>query len=262
MESQAIDDTMLVCYLDGELDPVTARLVEEQFDANPAVRERMAMFRATDELLRAALATPEPSEVSPVLQARIARLLAPPRRLLNRRVWIPLAAVAAMVILVLGGGHLVRQSPPDDNATTMVAHVLEEVADYHGVYAYETEHLVEVPASRQEHLESWLGARVKLPFNVPNLQAYDLAFRGARLLAIDRQPVAQLMYTGKDGAAVALCIALTATDASSSLVRREDDGLKLFGKGAGHHVFVVVGPSGNNALQPIAEAIQGLLQRG
>jgi anti-sigma factor RsiW len=256
-----IDDTLLVSYLDGELDPTTARLVEDQFDIDPVTRERLALLQTTDELLREALEIPEHTGVSPALRAKIESLIRRPRPLLSRRTWMPLAAAAVIGGFVIAGSQMLGHLPFGDSGASSVAHVLNEVAEYHAVYASETEHLVEMPASRQPELEAWLSRRVKFAFAAPDLRAHDLEFRGGRLLAVDSQPVAQLMYTGKDGGVVALCIALTSTDASSGLQQREDDDLTTFGKGAGHHVFVVVGASSNSSLRAIAESMPESLHR-
>jgi anti-sigma factor RsiW len=258
----AIDDTLLVAYLDGELDPTTAKLVEDQFDADPAVRDRMALLQMTDELLREALEIPQHTEAPPALRAKVESLLHPKRRpLISRRAWMPMAAAAAIAGLVFAGPRMLEHQPFANSANAAVAHVLNEVAEYHGVYAYEPEHLVEVPASRQAELESWLSRRVKFAFTAPDLRAQDLEFRGGRLLAVDGQPVAQLMYSGKDGATVAICIAVSSADATSTLQQRDDDDLTTFGKGVGRHVFVVVGPAGNTSLKTIAEGLPESLRR-
>jgi hypothetical protein len=70
------------------------------------------------------------------------------------------------------------------------------------------------------------------------------------------------MYTNNaNGEVVAICIALTAADATSQLQQREDNNLVTYGKGTGHHVFVVVGPASNPNLKAIAEALPGSLRR-
>jgi anti-sigma factor RsiW len=261
----AIDDTLLVSYLDGELDPTTARLVEDQFDIDPATRERMALLQMTDELLREALEIPEHTDVSPALRAKVENLIRQPRSrlrpLMSRRTWMPMAAAAVIGGFVFAGSNMLGRLPFGNGGNSAVAHVLNEVAEYHAVYASEAEHLVEMPASRQPELEAWLSKRVKFAFAAPDLRAHDLEFQGGRLLAVDSQPVAQLMYTGKDGGVVALCIALTSADASSGLQQREDDDLTTFGKGVGHHVFVVIGSSSNTSLRAIAESMPESLRR-
>jgi anti-sigma factor RsiW len=259
--SLAIDDTILVSYLDGELDPTTARLVEDQFDTDPAILERMTLLQMTDELLCAALAIPEHGGVSPALRAKVDSLFRRPRPSIDRRVWMPLAAAAVIGGFVLAGPRMLAHLPFGSTDNSAVAHVLNEVAEYHAVYAYETEHLVEVPASRQAELETWLSSRVKFAFKAPDLREHGLEFRGGRLLAVDSQPVAQLMYTDKHGSVVALCIALASVDASSPLQQHVNDDLVTFGRGVGRHVFVVAGPSSNSSLRAIAEAMPESLRR-
>ncbi len=266
MQSLAIDDTLLVAFVDGELDPTTRRMVLDQIHSDPALAERAAMFRQTTELLRAALSVPEQLEVPPALASNVARLVANAPSAdrsarYGRRLWMSVAAAAAVAGFAIGSSGLLRSVPFASAPNPTVAHVLNEIADYHTVYVGEREHLVEVPAAGKEHLETWLGGRLQLAFQVPDLRAYDLEFKGGRLLGVDRQPVAQLMYTDKAGSPVALCIALTEFDATSPVQRYEDDALTLFGQGIGRHVFIVVGPKDSPVLAPIADAMPGLLKR-
>ena len=216
------------------------------------------MFRATSKLLRAALSTHEYLVVPTALARRISRLMTPPQRH-----WRPLLAAALVAGLIFAGANLVTRLPfTADPAATAVAHVMDEIADYHGVFAAEREHLVKVPAARKDHLEAWLGDKLKFAFKVPDLGDYGLDFQGGRLLAVDRLPVAQLIYTGKDGIPVALCIALITGNATSELQRHDDADMALFGTGQGHHAFVLIGPAANPVLKDIADAMPGLLIRG
>ena len=290
IQSPAIDDTLLVAFADGELDPATEYLVAEQVAGDVALAARVDMFRQTAIQLRAAMSAPDQMRVPDALLARISALVEgsappPPARpegrvpewpgpggremaarpvsRLRRRVWLPaVAAAAAVVGFFAGGGEVGRLMPfGDSGAGASVAHVVAEIADYHGVFAKERDHLVEVAADRQAHLETWLGERVKLAFQVPDLREYGLEFKGGRQLAVDRQPVAQLMYTDKTGAPVALCIALTEMNAVTSVQESTDGDLRLFGQGTGHHVLVVVGPRENTHLRAIADVLPGLLKR-
>jgi anti-sigma factor RsiW len=82
-----------------------------------------------------------------------------------------------------------------------------QVAQYHKIYAREQRHLVEVSAAETPHIEQWLGKRLDdLAFKVPDLSAFGLTFKGARMLVVNGAPVAQLVYLPADGRAVALCI--------------------------------------------------------
>ncbi len=257
MRCLPIDDIMLVAFADGELDPTTTWLVEQQLARDPALAERVALLRATGTLLREALSGRDHLAVPPALASRVARLAQP------RRPWRPWLAAAMVGGLLLAGANLADRLPFNaDPARASIAHVMDEIADYHGVFASEREHLVEIPAERKDHLQAWLGDRLQLAFKIPDLRDHGLDFQGGRLLAVDRLPVAQLMYTGKDGIPVALCIALIAGDASPVLQRRDDGDLALFGRGQGHHVFVLVGPASNKYLPDIANMMPELLNRG
>jgi len=81
---------------------------------------------------------------------------------------------------------------------------LAEVAEYHQVYAKQTRHLFEVPASEQAHIESWLSKEIGVDFKVPDLGDAGWTFQGARLLVAAGKPVAQMMYTNAEGAVIAL----------------------------------------------------------
>jgi hypothetical protein len=258
MGTLPIDDIMLVAFADGELDPTTTWLVEQQIIADPALAERVELFRTTGWLLRAALSTKEHLAVPPALTNRISRLVAPPQRR-----WRPILAAAVVAGLMFAGAKMVPHLPfSADPTKAAVAHIMDEIADYHGVFASEREHLVDVAADRKDHLEAWLGDRLQFALKVPDLGEYGLEIQGGRLLAVDRLPVAQLMYKGKDGIPVALCIALVAGDATSVLQRHDDADTVLFGSGHGHYALVLVGPSSNPVLKDIADVMPGLLHRG
>lgn len=268
MDTLTIDDTLLVMFVDNELDPVTAKLVEEQVAANPVLAERVAMFRDTAALLPMALATPDHLTVPPELAARVERLLddsraRPARQLgrpMGRRSWLSMAAAASVAGFVLGRTDILNHPPFVGAAEKLVEHFLDEVADYHGVYIKEREHLVEVPASRKEHLEAWLGDRLQLAFQVPDLRDFDFTFQGGRLLGVSHQPVGQLMYTAGDGTPIALCIALVGRDTTSSVRRHDEDDLTLYGQGVGRHVLIVAGPKDHRALRSLIAAMPDLLR--
>ncbi len=266
MASLTIDDTLLVAFADGELDALTTHLVAEQIAQDPALAARADAFRHSAELLRQALSSPEQLAVPALLAARVIRLThARPAfsRRIGTRSWGGIAAAAAVAGFIFGAANIVKLPASPANAQhAAVEHILDEIADYHGVFAAETEHLVEVPASRRAHLESWLGSRVEYAFKVPDLKSFDLHFEGGRLLAVDRKPVAQLIYTGPDGKPVALCIALTDGHLGADMVQKDDGDLTMFGRGEGKHAFVVVGPASNRNLGTLARTLPELLARG
>lgn len=258
MTRTQIDDNLLVAYADGELDPATNREVELLALRDPAVQARIAMFRRSAELLREALSEPEALAVPPQLATAVERIGRPSPVRAIRRWSLPMAAaVAGLAIGVAGMNLLVSRTAP----AAPLAHLMAEVADYHGVFAAEDEHLVEVPASRKEHVEQWLGERVRLSFKVPDLSSRQLTFAGARLFAVAREPVAQLMYLGPQGERVALCIGRNHGERSSGIERLKEGDVTILGQARGGHVYVVAGPSDNPSLEGLAAELPDLLTR-
>jgi anti-sigma factor RsiW len=259
MTRTQIDDNLLVAYADGELDPATNREVELLALREPAVQARIAMFRRSTELIKEALSGPEDLTVPQQVVETIRRGSRPSPVPTLRRWSLPIAAaLAGIAIGVAGMSTFALRTPPPDPLT----YLMTEVADYHGVFAAEEEHLVEVPASRKEHLERWLGERVKLAFKVPDLSNRQLTFAGARMFAVAREPVAQLMYLGPNGERVALCIGRNHGDRSTAGIARLREGdVKILGQARGSHVYVVAGPADNPTLDAIAAELPDLLSR-
>lgn len=189
-------DTMLLAYVDGELDSAGIGEVERLIAADPQARRTVEMYQKTAALLRAAC-----GEAMYVPGA--ARFLPPPvvaRPWLRRRqVWAAAASVAAGVIA--GGGATWLGTRPSPMAV-----LIDEVAEYHTVFSREQTHLVEVPAARAQELTAWLGERLRLQLRIPDLAAEGLRFAGGRMLVVDGAPVAQLIYTRAEGFPVAVCI--------------------------------------------------------
>jgi anti-sigma factor RsiW len=258
-----IDDILLCAYADGELDPSTAREVETLAARNTAVRDRIALFRQSRDLLEAALSQPQCTDVPRQLRTSAERAVfrAGPRAAIAS--WSRRALAAAALVIALGLGVAVTRLV--EHGTVLprsgVAVVMHEVAEYHPVYVREVEHLVEVPASRREHIEEWLGERVGLALRAPDLSAYGLAFQGARLVALHDQPLAQLMYTGENEQRVALCVTKLVGRPSEKRQSIVEYGLKLHGLSRGEHVFLVVGPTEEPIVDRLATDLPSLLAR-
>jgi anti-sigma factor RsiW len=129
-----------------------------------------------------------------------------------------------------------------------------QVAQYHKIYAREQRHLVEVSAEETPHIEQWLGKRLDdLAFKVPDLSAFGLTFKGARMLVINGAPVAQLIYLPADGRAFALCIIHSKKDDKPLTVSQQDD-LNLVDWRVKGYGFVAIGWENQDELRAIAEA--------
>ncbi|MCG7626089.1 anti-sigma factor [Epibacterium sp. Ofav1-8] len=127
-----------------------------------------------------------------------------------------------------------------------------QVVGSHDVYETQSRHLVEVAASEKDHIESWLGKTTGVTFATPDLTAHGLEFRGARLLAANGLPVAQLLNTDRAGSVVALCIApvdTSPTDAAANI--RKVGSYDTVSWSASGARFVFVGPESTVPLSEV-----------
>ncbi|MFD1329522.1 anti-sigma factor family protein [Mycoplana ramosa] len=172
---------------------------------------------------------------------------------------------AALVLLLAGGsaGYLLgaqHAAPAAPAQAVQSRSWLDDIADYHRVYARQTRHLAEVSAAESPHITDWLSKAVGVDFAIPDLTANRLSFQGGRLLVAGGKPTAQLLYKDEDGEIFAVCFqrsdpAVERTELDDSI--RDDLGLISWQAGAAS--FVVVGPSSDPALETIAQAVaQGI----
>jgi len=256
---QMPDDALLCAFADGELEKKAAREIEALAAQYPAVRERIEMFRRSAHLVRFAFPEGHFADIPPDLQRQVED--ATSTRRVKPRDWARQALVAAVLVFGIAFGATVTRYLEHGTVLprSAVAAVMYEVAEYHPTYARETEHLVEVPASRREHIEQWLGARVGLDLKAPDLTVQGLTFRGARLVPLEDQVLAQLMYTDQTERRIALCVTKLVGRPSDTLQTLVDGGLKLHGVSKGQHIFLVVGPEDSAILDQIADQLPTLL---
>lgn len=109
MNSAEFDDVTLMAYADGVLESDEARRVAEVAQSNPAIAERVRMFRETGELLSALGRARAEEPLPEALAARVERALAETRDAETvvpfaapRPPWRPMAMAAAGVALAAG----------------------------------------------------------------------------------------------------------------------------------------------------------------
>jgi anti-sigma factor RsiW len=232
------DDTVLVAFVDGELDESTARSVEAAMEQDPDTRHRVHLLRQSASLVGAVFRQPKYRQVSP----KLAKLAAStrPRLAHFRPSWrFALPVAASIVAAAIGFGVGAWHGPAQSDFTHQL---LDEVAEYHVVFAREREHQVEVAADRLDEIQSWLGERLRRKLVVPDLSDRGLTFRGARLLVVGRKPVAQLVYNFPDRLDRPFAICITAGPANDVPLRTHtDDGLNLALWGRNGFVYVLAG---------------------
>jgi anti-sigma factor RsiW len=262
----------LVAYVDGELAAADARAVEAWLagdaEAQQLRRQLQEDSLALRGLLSAVLREPAPKQLvdaitpkgdadaRPAAGATVAQLpgRARPRPLAP---WVAMAAAVCLIVGGLGGFFAGQYQTRQEMAsvTPQPLSWIMQVAQYHRVYAAEKRHLVEVAAAETPHIESWLGKRLEMPLVVPDLTAQGLTFEGARMLVIDGEPVAQLIYTPPDGRALALCIIRSPREDKPLTASQQED-LRIVDWRAKGYGFVVVGWEDEARMRAIAEASQ------
>lgn len=165
-----------------------------------------------------------------------------------------LTAVAALIALLVGGTAGYFAGLSESQQVVSVPGWLTHIADYHRVYANQNRHLVEVPASEADHIQTWLTKSVGVDVRIPDLSAQGLTFEGARLLVIAGKPVAQLMYTDADMRVVAIYQIQSDTPRDGF----EELSINTFDMvtwGSQNSNFVVVGDEAREDLVEIAQSV-------
>ncbi|MFV2052394.1 zf-HC2 domain-containing protein [Aliiroseovarius sp. YM-037] len=199
----------LSAYLDGTLSDAERAKIEALVASDADAADELAALQQADAAIGSAFAsmleTPVPRalisaiEETPVIPSA-ANLPRPPRWGFGT-----VAAALALLMIGAGGGSVLTRLYTPSVEIAAAPGWLDQVAEYHRVYAREGRHLVEVPAADAAHLQTWLSNRTGVAFSIPDLTGRGLTFAGGRLLVAAGKPVGQLMYTDADGQVVALC---------------------------------------------------------
>lgn len=271
-----IDDEMLSAYLDGELSDDVAARVEAALAEDMALQGQLAALieadQAAQEVFAAQLSEPVPEaltraieaaplggtatgprdavpmpEPAPITAPEPANIPTPPAT----SGWAIAAAVAGALLIGGAGGLYFGSATPSQPAA--VAAWIEDIADYHAVYAQQVRHLVEVPAAEADHIETWLTGTLGATVTIPDLAPQGLTFEGARLLVAAGRPVAQLLYTDADGAVVALC--QIQSDSPQPDIREDRvNAFSLVSWGGSEANFVIVTDEGRSDLDAIVRS--------
>jgi anti-sigma factor RsiW len=239
-------DALLVAYADGELDETSIAEVEAYLAATPEAQRTLAIYRDTAALLRAAFPENRYVRGDVPQHDRPTRAESKLRGLrLPGYTW----AVAASLVMGMIGYAAGAFWPGLGESRR--DRMLDEVAQYHSIYSRETVHLVEVPATQEDHLKAWLGKRVNASLVIPNFNQDGLTFAGGRLVVLDGEPVAELMYTRPTGLPIALCI-LYHVGQPSTIAMEQRGNLNLATWNDGSHSYFVVGEADRATIEGLA----------
>lgn len=279
---QKRDDEALVAYLDGELDAGERQQVEAWLEAEPAARTRLAALTEATDLVRGAYAEivdePVPERLiaaargpadAPGADAKVVVLRPGRRRSLLGAVegrWAYAAAAGVFGLMIGGAGGFFGGSmlPPNPSieqkvaANTLNTSWLDNAAAYYklSVGAGDTM-LVDVPASNDnpealQKISQTLSQQVRLP----DLKPWGLTFRGARLVAVEGKPAAQLVYTTDNKAIGPLTLLIGSSkqpDVAPTFDQRQNVN-QLYWRHHGH-AYVLVGQANVGYLWGIANDV-------
>ena len=183
-----VSDAELHAYVDGQLGGDRVATVEAALLQDADLAARAAAYRAQNTALRAAL---DPWLAEPLPADLLAAAL-PGSKGRPQPGWTTYGAWAAMLVIgvVLGWGAreatLARAGVP----TTFA----KQAAFTHALYAVDPRRPVEVSASEEQSLVTWLTKRTGQAARAPDLSSVGFHLVGGRLVAGNQSPTALLMY--------------------------------------------------------------------
>ncbi len=213
-EGDWISEAELHAHLDGELEAERCAAVQAFLASHPEEAARARSYqRQAAQIARVygpLLDRPVPAPVA------AGPGVAPARRRHGWR-WFAASAAAALALLATGAGSgwwLHDQLRPiSAQAQSFVA----DAIDAHLVYAVEVRHPVEVGASQEAHLVTWLSHRLDRSLTAPDLGPQGFALIGGRLLpASTGAAAAQFMYQDPSGRRLTLYCRATSEPGETS----------------------------------------------
>ena len=197
-----VTENDLHAYADGQMAAEDAARVEAWLADHPEDAARVAAWQSQNEAIRDMFAP-----YARTLPQDAARLKTPPHRPLTER--LPLRVAAAVLLFVLGTATgLAIPSVLGSPATATP--IFEQASDAYTIYAREVRHPVEVWAGEKDHLVAWLGKRLGEKIVAPDLASAGYTLVGGRLVPVDGNAGALLMYEDKSGKRLTLLLGRTA----------------------------------------------------
>jgi anti-sigma factor RsiW len=288
-----VDDVMLMAYVDGEVDAVTAREIEASIAADASVAARVQHLRASAVLAKSAftdvLHEPVPdrlvaalggpvmgmtaalrggdaaaaaasAKVVPFAKARTAS--AGPRRAVIG--WAMAASLAALVV-GYGAGTIYHQMPePGGLQNASSDRWLDNIAGYYNIYTSSLSNkdklLVDFSAEDVPELEKWFGNKLNRKLGVPDLTSKGFTAQGGRLVMINSKPAAQFLYLSDKGELVELVIAFTDAPYMPAQLSRKGDVNIVHWRDKGY-AYAFAGTMEPARLQEIADGVWKDLER-
>jgi anti-sigma factor RsiW len=174
------DAAMLAQYLDGELPPDQATRVQQHVSECPHCAAEVSVLVSMKRNLRAANRQFTPStEFRRKIQQQISK---PSAQWRMRFVWAFAMLAAVLLVAVAWLEH-----PRSTDS-------FSEVADLH-VSALASANPVDVVSTDRHTVKPWFQGRIPFSFNIPELAGTEFALLGGRMVYLNQQAGAQLIFT-------------------------------------------------------------------
>jgi len=243
----------LHAYVDGLLDAERRAAVDGHLQADAETAERVGIYAAQRQDLRAALSAGAGEPVPPSLN--LGRLLEE-KLSQRRRPWRAAAAILLAACLGAGGGWLAGRRP-----VTGIDAIAREAAMSYTVYAADKRRPVEVWATQKDDLARWLTNRLNRPVAPPDLSSLQYELLGGRLVATSHGPAALFMYENPRGVRLAIYVRPT-PDGETTPIKATDvndvDGSTWIERGMGYSL-IAAEPS--DRLEALARLARNELQQ-
>lgn len=190
-------------YVDDQLDPATARAVEERLATDSELRARIDAYRRQKATIRALFdgALGEPTPLHLLL----------PRRRERQWTWRMAAAVAGLLIGAAGGAavswQMLRPEPPV--LATVTEGFITRAAAAHAVNATDAIFSGQLGSDNPQELAGWLAQGLGIPVRPPDLLSAGFTLTGGRLLPDEADAAAQFIYRRADGTQLTLYVRAT-----------------------------------------------------
>lgn len=205
-EPLPIPDDVLMAHSDGLLPPAESERVARWLEAHPDKAAEVMAWRRQNEAI-GALYPPVQGSNPAWASRRSLDAMQGGGRFAPWRV-----AAALLLVALIGGlaGWAVRDVGVTKSGSSDA--LIADAIVAHRLYTNEKRHAVEVVASEEDHLVSWLSNRIERQIGAPDLAAQGYSLVGGRLLPRNSLagdgPAAQLMY--ENAAAERLTLYITA----------------------------------------------------
>ncbi len=171
----------LDAYLDGELAPGEARAVAEHLRGCAACAAD-GLRRVQQK--RAVQAAGQRFTPSPAFRARVQKSMAPRRPFPGSRLWFPILATAAAV-LVAGVLFLTLRGSQQ--------RLIGELVDQH-VATLASANPVDVISTDRHSVKPWFAGKIPFTFNLPELEGSPFVLVGGRVSYLNQSPGAELIF--------------------------------------------------------------------